>query len=87
MMAEEKKNKPNKEDKPIPFPAPEEPDIYEMDAAQLKEYLFSLEEQLAQLDAREPRSQRSETYEAWADEHEELEDYMDEIRDLLDELE
>lgn len=64
----------------------EEPDIYEMDKQQLQAYLAVLEEELVKLDAREPRSQKSEAYEAWADEHEELEDYMDEVRELLEEL-
>lgn len=67
-------------------PMAEEPDIYEMDKQQLQAYLSVLEEELVKLDAREPRSQKSEAYEAWADEHEELEDYMDEVRELLEEL-
>ena len=45
----------------------------------------ALEEQIAQLDAREPKDMDSEAYEAWADEHEELEDLLDEILDQLDE--
>lgn len=67
-------------------PMAEEPDIYEMDKQQLQAYLSVLEEELVKLDAREPRSQKSEAYEVWADEHEELEDYMDEVRELLEEL-
>ena len=67
-------------------PMAEEPNIYEMDKQQLQAYLAVLEEELVKLDAREPRSQKSEAYEAWADEHEELEDYMDEVRELLEEL-
>lgn len=47
----------------------------------------ALLEQLAALDAREPKNMDSEAYEAWADEHEELEDALDEILDLLDEVE
>lgn len=65
-------------------PMAEEPDIYEMDKEQLQAYLLSLEEELAKLDAREPKNMNSAAYEDWADEHEELEDYMDEVRELLD---
>ena len=67
-------------------PMAEEPNIYEMDKQQLQAYLAVLEDELVKLDAREPRSQKSEAYEAWADEHEELEDYLDEILDRMEAL-
>lgn len=52
---------------------------------ELQEQKTALLEQIAQLDAREPKNMNSEEYEAWAEEHEDLEDLLDEILDLLDE--
>lgn len=64
----------------------EEPDVDAMDRASLLDYLKELREQVAALDAKEPRNMNSEAYEAWADRHEELEDLVDEVLDRLDEL-
>lgn len=54
---------------------------------ELHEQKAALLEQIALLDAREPKNMNSEEYEAWADEHEKLEDLLDEIQDQLDDLE
>ena len=62
-------------------------DINEMTLEQLKAYQAELLEELAKLDAKEPKNMNSEAYEEWADAHEELEDLLDEIQDWLDELE
>ena len=71
----------------IQFPAlpEEEPDFYEMDPEQLKEYLAQLRAQIDLLDEEEPADMESEAYEAWGEQHELLEDMVDEILDLLDE--
>lgn len=77
--------------KVIPFsvqPAPEEEvDLSLLDRDQLLERLARLREQIAQLNAVEPRNQNSEAYEAWGDRHELLEDLVDDVLDRLDELE
>ena len=72
----------------IEFKKPQE-EIYleDMSRQELLAYLAELEEQLQQLDAREPKRMGSEAYEAWADEHEELEDAIDEVWEFLDEVE
>ena len=49
--------------------------------------LAELKEELAELDAREPKNQNSEAYEDWAYEHEDLQDDIDEILEQLEELE
>jgi len=61
--------------------------IDEMNLEQLKAYQAELLEELAVLDAKEPKNMNSEAYEEWGDAHEELEDLLDEIQDRLDELE
>ena len=72
----------------IEFVKPQEEKYLEdMNRQELLEYLAELEEQLQQLDAREPKNINSEAYEQWADEHEELEDAIDEVREFLDEVE
>lgn len=72
----------------IEFKKPQEEKYLEdMSRQELLAYLAELEEQLQELDAREPRSMNSDAYEAWADEHEELEDAIDEVREFLDEVE
>ena len=53
---------------------------------ELEQYLSALQDELADLDAREPKNPNSEAYEAWADRHEELEDLVDEVLDRLDDL-
>ena len=77
--------------KVIPFPvqpAPEEEvDLSLLDRDQLLERLARLREQIAQLNAAEPRNQNSEAYETWGDRHELLEDLVDDVLDRLDELE
>ena len=66
--------------------APEEEcvEIEEMTRQELQAFLEELEQMLTQLDAREPKNQRSDDYEAWAQEHEDLEDAIDEVREYLD---
>lgn len=71
----------------IVFPHQEEPeDIYEMNLQQLQNHYAAMQEQLHDLDAKEPQNMNSEAYEEWADEHEELEDYLDEILDRMEDL-
>lgn len=67
-------------------PFDREPDLDRMDREQLEAYLRVLSQQIAALDAREPRNEESEAYDDWAQEHEDLEDLMDEVLDLLDDL-
>lgn len=62
-----------------------EVDLEEMDARQLADYRQKILAQIAELDAKEPKSMTSPAYEEWADKHEELEDILDDIQDLLDE--
>lgn len=72
----------------IEFVKPQEEKYLEdMTRQELLDYLAELEQQLQQLDEREPKWMGSEAYEIWADEHEELEDAIDEVRELLDEVE
>ena len=72
----------------IEFKKPQEEKYLEdMSRQELLGYLAELEEQLQELDAREPKRMGGEAYEAWADEHEELEDAIDEVREFLDEVE
>lgn len=77
--------------KVIPFPvqpaSEEEVDLSLLDRDQLLERLARLREQIAQLNAAEPRNQNSEAYETWGDRHELLEDLVDDVLDRLDELE
>lgn len=77
--------------KVIPFPvqpAPEEEvDLSLLERDLLLERLARLREQIAQLNAAEPRNQNSEAYETWGDRHELLEDLVDDVLDRLDELE
>ena len=74
----------------LPFPEPdfdpEEMPIEDMTLPQLRFYLAGLEEVMAEMDSREPRSRKTDAYDRWAEEHEDLEDLMDEIRDRMDEL-
>lgn len=71
----------------IAFPKPEEPqDIYAMDLQQLQAHYAAMQEELHELDAKEPKNMNSDAYEEWADEHEELEDYLDEILDRMEAL-
>ena len=71
----------------IAFPRKEEPkDLYEMTLEEVRDHYAAMQQELHQLDAKEPRKMISEAYEEWADEHEELEDYLDEILDRMEEL-
>lgn len=71
----------------ITFETPQEPMYLEdMNREQLEEYLVQLQQQLRELDAREPKKRTDEEYEAWADAHEELEDAIDEVYEFLDEV-
>ena len=65
----------------------EYPDFEKVTPEQLKAYQAALLQQLAELDAKEPKNMNSEAYEEWGDQHEELEDLLDEIQDILDDLE
>ena len=72
----------------IAFPRKEEPkDLYEMTLEEVRDHYAAMQQELHQLDAKEPRNMNSEAYEEWADEHEELEDAIDEVREFLDEVE
>lgn len=71
--------------KMIEFKNFDDMDIEAMDREQLEGYLKILENQLAELDAREPKNEASEAYDEWAEEHEDLEDLMDEVLDRLEE--
>ena len=57
-----------------------------MNREDLERYLTALQDELAALDAREPKNPNSEAYEEWADRHEDLEDLVDEVLDRLDEM-
>ena len=71
----------------IAFPQKEEPeDIYEMNLTQLQAHYAAMQEELHELDAKEPKNMNSEAYEEGADQHEALEDYLDEILDRMEEL-
>ena len=71
----------------IAFPRKEEPkDLYEMTLEEVRDHYAAMQQELHQLDAKEPRNMNSEAYEEWADEHEELEDCLDEILDRMEEL-
>ena len=70
----------------IEFPKTFDADPQDMNREELERYLSLLQNELADLDAREPKNANSEAYETWADEHEELEDLMDEVLDRLEEL-
>ena len=71
----------------IAFPRKEEPkDLYEMTLEEVRDHYAAMQQELHQLDAKEPRNMNSEAYEEWADEHEELEDYLDEILERIEEL-
>lgn len=71
----------------IAFPRKEEPkDLYEMTLEEVRDHYAAMQQELHQLDAKEPRNMNSGAYEEWADEHEELEDYLDEILDRMEEL-
>lgn len=73
----------------IRFGAPfvEEEDIYELDRAELEEYLDRLRDAIYALDEEEPEDMDSEEYEEWGERHEELEDLVDEVVDRLEDLE
>ena len=64
----------------------EEPDIWGMNPAELRDYLDRLYALRKDLDSREPGDEESEEYDDWADAHEYLEDRIDEVLDRLDEL-
>lgn len=70
----------------VPKAFDEEADIDAMDPEELKDYMAQLQEQIAELDKKEPRNMNSEAYEAWGDRHELLEDLLDDVLDRLDEM-
>ena len=61
-------------------------DIETMSVPELTAYLAALQQELAELDAREPKNKNSEAFESWGDAHEDLEDLLDDVQDRLDEL-
>ena len=61
-------------------------DIDSMDKASLLSYLKTLQAQIAELDAAEPKNMNSEAFEEWGDLHEELEDLVVDVLDRLDEM-
>ena len=65
---------------------PDRPDIEDMCPEALRRYRQEIEEQIADLDEREPEDMDSEAYDAWADRHEMLEDIRDEIEERLEEF-
>lgn len=81
---------------PFPFPVKDNdafdefmdtlPDIDELDAGELDILQQKVEALIDQLDNSEPKNQKSEAYEDWAEKHEDLEDVLDEILDRLEEL-
>ena len=83
---------PEKNNGPIPFRLSikavleDAPDLDQMDLAALKEYYQELESVLEKLDTAEPRNEKSEAYDVWAEEHEDLEDLMDEVLDRIEDL-
>ena len=60
------------------------PEIDSLTAQELEQYRAQTQQMIADLDALEPRSEKSEVYDAWAELHEDLEDVLDEILDCLD---
>lgn len=60
------------------------PDIDELDAQELAQYRVLTQQMIADLDALEPRSEKSEAYDHWAELHEDLEDVLDEILDCME---
>lgn len=60
------------------------PEIEALTAQELEQYRAQTQQMIADLDALEPRSEKSEAYDAWAELHEDLEDVLDEILDCLD---
>ena len=62
----------------------EVPDIDQLDAQELELYRVRTQQMIDDLDAQEPRSEKSEAYDHWAELHEDLEDVLDEILDRLE---
>ena len=62
------------------------PEIDSLTAQELEQYRAQTQQMIADLDALEPRSEKSEAYDAWAELHEDLEDVLDEILDCLESL-
>ena len=71
----------------VKFGSDDSPDLDEMTAEQLQEYLEELEDQLDNLEANEPGDDGGDAYEEWSDKHDELEDLISEVEDRLDALE
>ena len=64
----------------IPFPA----DAEEPEQEELLARVQELQEELAELEAREPEDMTSAAYDRWAERHEALEDELDDLMELLD---
>ena len=71
----------------VKFGEDDSPDLDEMTAEQLQEYLEELENQLDNLEANEPEDDGGDAYEEWSDKRDELEDLISDVEDRLDALE
>ena len=60
------------------------PELEGLDAPALEQYRAQTQQMIDDLDAQEPRSEKSEAYDTWAELHEDLEDVLDEILDLME---
>ena len=60
------------------------PELEGLDAPVLEQYRAQTRQMIDALDALEPRSEKSEAYDIWAELHEDLEDVLDEVLDLLE---
>ncbi len=61
-------------------------EIRDMNREQLLILQTELKEELAELDAKEPKNMNSKAFLSWAEAHEDLEDALDEIQERLEEL-
>lgn len=62
----------------------EAPDPDELERQELERCRLQTQQMIDALNALEPRSEKSEAYDHWAELHEDLEDLLDEILDCLE---
>lgn len=62
----------------------EAPDVEGLNLQELEAWRLRTQQMISALDALEPRSERNENYDHWAELHEDLEDLLDEILDRLE---
>ncbi len=62
----------------------EAPDTQTLEPQELEALRLQTQQMISALDALEPRSERNENYDHWAELHEDLEDLLDEILDRLE---